>query len=544
MKKLFIKTKNWIFTHKKTSVVLLLVLVSVGYGGAKKITAGSASAKYIMATVERGEFVSVVTGTGQVSASNQVEVAAQVSGEVVSVPVKMGQRVNKNQLLAYLDSADASRQVEDAKLGLENAKLSYEKALKQSQDQASDSSVSDLKKAYDNGYTAVVDTFIDLPDIIEGVDAIYYDPTHSAYFNDTQLSSIDQMAIDYKYDAGRIFDQAKKDYDSNFKTYKSVSIDQQPEKVVALIKQTYETVRKLSSALTGAYNTIDYVKSRLANVPTQVATDKSTLNSYITKLNDHADKLSNALTDIEDAKDSATTATLDMKSAEIAVSKAQATLRDSETALADHGIRSPFDGIVAEVSVETGDKISVNNPVATLITDQKIAEVSLNEVDVSKVKAGQDATVTFDAIEGLVVRGKVTEVDLLGTVEQGVVSYKTQITLDSNDERIKPGMSLSADITTGSEENVLLVPNSAVKSQGENNYVEILDEATNQPKKVPVKISSSNDRFTEVSSGLSEGQKVISKTVTSTSSTPTTQAPSLFGGARTGGTGNVRLQTR
>ena len=99
-----------------------------------------------------------------------------------------------------------------------------------------------------------------------------------------------------------------------------------------------------------------------------------------------------------------------------------------------------------------------------LITKQKIAEISLNEVDAAKVKVGQKVTLTFDAIDGLSITGEVSEIDALGTVSQGVVTYGVKIAFDTQDERVKSGMSVSAAIITDVKQNVLLVPNAAVKS--------------------------------------------------------------------------------
>jgi HlyD family secretion protein len=117
-------------------------------------------------------------------------------------------------------------------------------------------------------------------------------------------------------------------------------------------------------------------------------------------------------------------------------------------------------------------------------------------------------------------------VDTVGTVSQGVVSYNVKINFDTDEEKIKQGMSVSASIITDVKQNVLMVPNSAIKSQDDINYVEIFDKeiATAQissseiPKQQIVEIGLSNDTSTEIISGLSENQKVISRTTTASSS--------------------------
>lgn len=543
----FEKIKKWVLSHKKISIILILIIIFAGYKIWTNLNSNIGEVQYITATAEVGSIISSITGTGQVSASNRVDVASEVSGDIVFVPVKLGQIVRKGQTLVSLDQTDAVRAVDNAELSLENSKISYEKAQKQKADQSDSSSISDLNKAYEDGYTAVSNAMIDIPDIISGADNIFYDPSHSEYFDDLSInSSAGQTGIDYKYEAGRAFDQAKKDYEIVFKIYKLTKASSK-EKLVPLIEDTYDMVKKLHASLTGAYNAIDYIKQRISNenIPNQIATDKSALSSSITKLNNHISSLSDVLADIEDAKDSTTEATLDLKSAQLNLSKAEDDLYSANEDLANHNIKAPFNGIIGKINVLNGDKVSTNEAVATLITDEKIAEVSLNEVDISSVKIGQKATLTFDAIDELNITGTVTEVDLLGTVNQGVVNYTIKISFDSNDDRVKTGMSLSANIVNNTKQNVLRIPNSAIKSRGNSSYVEILDdnEAVTQ---IPVQVGLSNDEFTEIISGIKEGDKFISKTITVSATAPgTTRTPSIFGGGANRTTsGAVRQFTR
>lgn len=544
----FQKIKQWVFSHKKSSIFLILLVAFAGYKIAGSLNSQEGEVRYITARAEIGSIVSSITGTGQVSASNRVDVTSLVSGDIVFVPVKLGQSVMKGQTLASIDSRNAGRAVENAGLSLENAKISYEKAQKQESNQSDSSSISDLNKAYEDGYTAVSNAMIDIPDIVSGADSIFYDPSHSAYFGDLNIiSSAGQTALDYKYEAGRAFDQAKKDYEIVFRVYKSTKASNR-EQLVSLVEDAESVVKKLHASLVAAYNTIDYVKQRITseNIPSQIATDKSALNSSITKLNNHINSFSNVLTAIEDARDSATEAALDLKTAELNVSKAEDDLRNAVEDLSNHSIRAPFDGIIGKVDVKSGDRVSTNGAVVTIITDEKIAEVSLNEIDISNVKIGQKATLTFDAIDELTITGTVTEVDLLGTVNQGVVSYTVKIAFDVNDDRVKTGMSLSAAIVSDSKQNVIRVPNSAIKSRGNLSFVEALN-SSGAVTPIPVQTGLSNDEFTEIISGLNEGDSFVSRTITGSSAPAPTAAPSLFGGGSrtgTGSGGNVRFQAR
>lgn len=240
---------------------------------------------------------------------------------------------------------------------------------------------------------------------------------------------------------------------------------------------------------------------------------------------------------------------------------ARAKLTDATQTLEDYTVRSPFDGIVAKISVQKSDEVG-STAVATIITRQKIAVIALNEVDASKIQVGQKATLTFDAIDNLTITGDVIEVSPLGIVAQGVVNYDIKIAFDTQDQRVKAGMSVRASIITSSKQDVLLIPNAAVKSQGGQSYVELLTTTSTKdaaqggvtssvpPQQQPIETGDANDTVTEIKSGLSGDEVVIIQTILPTSAKATTQTnssiriPGLTGGSgggggnfRTGGTG-------
>ena len=236
------------------------------------------------------------------------------------------------------------------------------------------------------------------------------------------------------------------------------------------------------------------------------------------------------LNDLKDGPDA-----LDIRSEKLS-------LQQKENAYSDYFIRAPFDGILARLTVKAVDTISSGTVVGTVVSSQKIATISLNEVDVEKVKIGQKVELVFDAVNELSIQGTVITVDLVGTVTQGVVNYNVEISLDSDDTRIKPGMSVSATIITETKENVLTVPSSAVKSQGKTNYVEMFTsplEITKGPngtasKSIPIRknveTGISNDSLIEIIEGINEGDQIVVRTIKPADllKAPVAQSKSLF----------------
>lgn len=537
---------RWIGGHKKLSVAIVAAVVLGGLWAASR-SSGSEDA-YVFGVVRRGDIVSTVTGSGQVEALDRVDLKSEVSGDVTRVYVKPGDVVRKGDLLAFVDDSDARKEVANAELAVANAEISYKAAQKKHADQADSSQVSDLKLAYEAGYTAISGAFIDMPAILLDVGNVFYDPERSPYFSDYQVILYAGSAgAGYRSQAGVLFDAARKAYDAQFSRYKSLTVDSDPKEIEGFLTDANDILRKLSAALSATYSAVDYVNTAHASSGSKsdalqaIASDKSKLNSYLSSVNSHLSAVSKAITGIESAKDSRSETEVALKSAELKLSEARDSLDKAKKKLSNHAIRSTIDGTVAKVDVEAGKSITANAAVATIVSDQKVVTIVLNEIDAAKVATGQKATLTFDAVDGLVANGVVSEVDLLGTVTQGVVSYSMKISFDVEDPRIKPGMTTNASIAIASKDGVLTVSSSAIKSMGGRSYVEAVgrDAAISRAF---IETGVSSDDLTEVISGLAEGDRYVVRTISVSSANRSTGAANqtLFGGgtvrATTGGT--------
>lgn len=585
--------------QRKLMLAAAGVIIGVaGYYGYAKLTGTGGALLYVTAAAEKGTLVVSVTGNGQVSASNQIDLKPKASGEIVFIGVENGQTVRAGALIAQLDARDAEKQVRDAEANFQSAALALEKlkkpadalALTQAQNalaQAGDSKESaerDLKKAYDDGFNYAANAFLDLPTIMTGLQDILFGTTLSggvggqsnlSYYADT-VKSYDSRVLQYKEDANAAYQKARQQYDQNFQDYKSGSRSSATSTIAALIDQTHDTTQAAAEAVKSASNLIQFYEDRLVErtlKPNPLADIQlAALTGYTGKTNTHLLNLSGIQTSIRNdgvaiasadraikekteslAKLKAGADALDIQTQEIALAQRKNALLDAKEKLADYFLRAPFDSIVAKINIKKSDQANVGVAIATLVTARQLAESSLNEVDVAKVKVGEKATLTFDAIEGLSIAGHVAEIDTVGTVTQGVVTYNVKIALDTQDGRIKPGMSVSAAIITDVEQQVLLVPNAAVKSRGALHYVEILEGSGNHqpsgaggvasavpPREQPVEIGMANDTSTIITNGLNEGEYIVVRTINpSAPSAASTQTNGLrlFGGGGGGSRG-------
>ncbi|MDE2001671.1 MAG: HlyD family efflux transporter periplasmic adaptor subunit [Patescibacteria group bacterium] len=566
MNTFFASARKFIAAHRWISAIGGIVIVMLGYNGYKSLTAAPAGTQYTLAAVQRGTLISSLTGSGQVSAYNQVDLKPKASGDLVYLGVTAGQDVKAGTLIAQLDTTTAEKAVRDAEINLQTAQIALNKLAGPStlttplnKQQAIDS----LATAYDDGFSTVSNTFVDLPAVMSGLQGILFN-------SDRSLGSGNQLNVDYFASAVQSYDlvgsqqlhddaiakyqAARAAYDQNFTDYKSTSRASDTQTIESLVNETYTTTKEISDAVKSASNLIQFYEDKLTqkNLPHAALADTylSDLSGYTSKANGDLSSLLSSQTTIQNDTQAVANADLDLQSQQLSLTQKQNALADAKAALADYYVYAPFDGTIAQVDVKKLDSVGSGTVIATLITHQKIAEVSLNEVDVSKVAVGQKVTLTFDAIDGLSIAGTVSQIDTIGTVSQGVVTYNVQIAFDTQDTRVKPGMSVNATIITDVKQNVLMVPNGAVKTQGTVSYVEIFDSATLQangitaqanqsftttllPNQVQVQTGTSNDTSTEIVSGLSEGDLIVSRSNSASSLgsvTTTTAAPSLFGG--------------
>jgi HlyD family secretion protein len=194
--------------------------------------------------------------------------------------------------------------------------------------------------------------------------------------------------------------------------------------------------------------------------------------------------------------------TAEIEAAQARVEAAQATLNLAR-------VISPFAGTVTESHSLSGDQVSAGatafrvDNLASLLVDVKVSEVDINNVSI-----GQPVTLTFDAILGKEYHGEVVDVTQAGTVDEGVVNFTVTVELTDADALVKPGMTAGVNIVVEELQDVLLVPNRAVRLVDGERVVYVLEDG--QAVKKGIRLGSSSDTMSIVASGdVVEGDLII-----------------------------------
>ena len=306
---------------------------------------------------------------------------------------------------------------------------------------------------------------------------------------------------------------------------------------------------KLKDAVTRSQAALASAQAAVAQAQATVAEAKASL-SRMRQVAELSGGKVPAKTELETAEAALQRAQANEASARASVVQAQAALKTDETNLAKATIRSPVDGVVLTRKVEPGQTVVAAMTIPVLFTlaedlSRMELQVKVDEADVGHVQLGQAASFTVAAWPGRKFPASIKRVGIGSTISDNVVTYKTVLDVANDDFALRPGMTATASIVTAERENVLLVPNAALRftppqasapKQGGGSFVGSLlprppseqkrvtvsaapgaaqvwvlgEKAESEPQAVPVSIGVSNGRLTEVLGGeLKAGMAVI-----------------------------------
>jgi len=515
--------------RKFTAGIVLLVIIGGGYVVSQNVSGSDGPIQYVTATVEQGTLVLSISGSGQVSVSDQIDITPKASGEVISVNVQKGQEVVAGTLIAQLDTKEAEKSVRDAKVNLESARLTLDKIkLQQKQQIRGDA----LNTSYEDGLSVLASLYDEFGTILNALDDILLN---------TDLSEGSQINIEFYADANndivvasrtqRLYKEIESVYEQSLLDYQLAERGSGETRQEA-IQTGYELTVKTAEIIKTGRDTIRYFQDTILgdnsvhSKQTIINSHESDLTDYALSMDDYLGNLLAIVNTINNNRNAVEAYPTDIQSQELTIKQREYALLDAQEKLDDYSVRAPANGIVAEISIKKGNSVSLSQVAAILISTQKLAEISLNEIDITKVEVGQLVTLTFDAVEDVTLTGRVTEIDSLGAVTQGVVTYGVKIAFDTQDERIKPGMTIDASIITERKDSIVLVPNAAVQAQSGQVFVEVMQSET--PQSIPVEVGLSNELFTEIVSGLQEGDEVVTARLGGEGSTQTANASQSF----------------
>jgi len=562
---------------RRTLVIVVAVLV-LGSGaflavrslGVSARHSPSAQLSFSTARVRRGSITVTVTGTGTLAPKTKQSCTVSAGGKVVSVAVLPGQRVKAGEVLMVLTNQSLSNQLTQARLNLRQAQMDLDALTKPGASSATEADVAAAQ-------AAVLQARLQVEQAKDNVDGLTVKAPFDGLVSGLTVRPGDKVAAGTTLCTVVTPDSLKATLAVNEDDVKLLSVGQQLVLTVSpLIRDLKGHIVAISlEPTTGSTSQVTYqVTVQLDETDPQVRggmtvtttvpgpgpwseplTLKGTLayeqtRAMVTATGGTVVSVNAA--DGDSVKSGEVLLTLESEQAQVALANAEAGLAAAEQRLAqltnpgpsvypesqiekakmqveqaqlnvenlerqynELTVTAAIDGTVTDVAYGVGDQVPPNGAVATVADLSKVeAVVSIDELQVAQLSPGQTAEVTLDALPGRTFTGTLESVALEGSVSDGVTSYQARVLLDGSDQ-MRVGMSCSVSIQVARHDNVLLVPVEAVYGSGDKATVQVV--VNGKPELRQVVAGLSNDTYTEIVKGLSEGETVVTGSLSQSS---------------------------
>ncbi len=557
----------WIRQHWIITTIGIVVVIAVGGAVYKSKTASKST--IVTAPVERRNLEQVVSVVGTVDVAERVKLSARRSGPLVAIRHKVSDHVSANDVIVEMKSTDeqialqqVSAQLKKAQADLQLRLAGESKESLESLAATTQQRVVELNKAQDDLVSAhndqqitiktqqqlVVDARMNVKlaaqssittasgalndaDGILGVDI----ETANQAFRDN-LAVKDPSAMITAKERYRAAQAAR--YQAS--TALSVSTPQEAAvSVDFLLDRTSDLLTSVSRVLETSVTNDAFPPATLSAKQSTIATDRTAINTVQTTLQSKLQAYDTAKLTQESQLNSAASAitakqnavlvaqaalenakaaeqvkrvpprAVDIAALEALVAQAQSQVSQAQQAIEDAMIRTPIDGVIADIPVNIGEVVAVNQTVVEVLGGRLEITANVPEVDIGKITVGQKATMTLDAFgAGEKLVGTVVSIDPAQTVIEGVATYTVTLQFEKENSRIKPGMTANIDMVTARRDNTLVIPQRAVRTVAGKMVVKVRSGVT--VSEVPVSVGLiGSDGFVEVLFGLQEGQAVV-----------------------------------
>ena len=492
--------KNW-----KWLVPVLCVAVAGGVFLLRPQQAKPASvdASYTEAAPERRDVTNTLSGTGTLNPANTYTVKSLVEGKVLTGTIEEGDIVEESNVLYTIDSSDASTNIEKAEIAMQQAQRSYDKVVDRQYVRAEVAGVvSSLKVTKGDEVTSGQEVAV-IRDSSRMLLTLEFPAADAATFSVGQSAAVTLDGTFEQLD-GTVTSVSGSDALSagNLLT-RTVTITVKNAGGLTTAQAATASINGVSSigSATFAYQAERTLTAQAAGTVTSINVQEG---SEVAK-----DDIILGLSG-DDLTESIQSASESLRSAEIS-------MQNLQDAMNNYTITAPISGTIIEKDAKVGDAVKAGDTLC-IVYDLSYLEMRINvdELQISSISVGQKVQITADAVPDKTYVGTVTRVSMKGTSNGGTTTYPVTIRIDDTDG-LRPGMNANAEIVVAEANNALVVPNAAVVR---GSYVLVTkdspsaanaDTAMAAPEGfvyVPVKTGVSDDDYTQIVSGIQEGDTI------------------------------------
>jgi HlyD family secretion protein len=489
-------SRNLIIGGVVAIVVIIGVVLYFIFGTTAPIKLYSVEAK-------TGNITEKINLTGQVKASQGVDLAFESPGKIVVNYVKVGDKIYAGQTLVAIDSSTLQSQLNQAQAQLQQAQAQVD--VLDIGTVESKTNVS-LQSLYSGSLTSAQKSINTAKNILLTISDIQF--IH--FTSQTPGNSALQQAK-----AKAVFSLLGQ---QDAALWTSQNIGQLNGGAYGLVQVAVNnpTQENIDAALSATQTALQDINSLINAVPIDPSlspTERATLNSVETGINTEIITTSANVQAIASLKvnNSATISTTNdqIEAAKAVVAGVEANINSIKTQIAKTVIVALFNGQVDKDNAIVGQLVSPSSPVITISNDNLEIDTNIPEIDLSAAKVGANANITLDAFGNNVISpSTIVSIDSAPTIVNGIPAYSARLKFKDSDNRVKTGMTANITVISDTHSNVLIVPISAV-IQNNNKYFVIVDKGNSQKETREVNVGLKDDNNIEIISGLKLGEKIF-----------------------------------
>lgn len=484
------------------------------------------------ARVERGAVRSFVEVTGRAEPEERIALSFSTSGIIARVLGVEGAKTEAGALIAELDTNTLNARVReaDAAVAREEAALDALRAGERAEDiaikRATKEKTSTALGHSEEELLGVIERgFVLSEGILRGdADALFENAdTANPDFGITLTYSGASYTLKADADTEVALTIARRAINKNMPLWRALSTSSNVPRVhmeadaraaLGYLGEMQDFISKLSTALSLYTESSPNAQTAFSSYLSSLSTARTTLSSLLSETRTALEALSAAraadtLAARELTRSLAGATQEDIRAQEARLASARAQSDAARSVLSDASLFAPRAGVVSDIVKKEREFTGMGETVAVLDAGEGAEVVAyVPESDVAHLALGNKATGTFDAFDSsekfsFTVRG----IASAETLREGVATYKTTLILDVPDTRIKPGMTADLSILVAERVDTLFIPSRALRREGDILFVLIPNDSGGERRKVTVGLRGS-DGFTEILSGLSEGEEV------------------------------------
>jgi HlyD family secretion protein len=414
------------FLNKKRRLAAVGFLVAlVAAGGFWYWGTGANAAEYMTAKVERGNLRNTVTATGTLQAVTTVQVGSQASGTISALYADFNSTVKKGQLLAQLDPSVTQAQVQQARANLAQAEAQLQSA----------------RAAVANSHAGVAQTRAGISDARARALA-------AGQTTQNQQAGVSAAEANVAVLKAQLDDAA---------SYLRQEQSLLQNGVIA--QREYDTAQTSYKTAEARYNQAA-AQLKMAQLSAQSASSAGQAQA--------AAQVEQAQAQAQQSQGQVVTAQAQVQNAAAQVEQARAALQLAEINLQHTTITSPIDGVVVSRDVNVGQTVAASLSAPTLFTiaqdlTQMQVIANIDQADIGLVEQAKSVAFTVDAFPAEEFKGTIQQMRLNPQNVQNVVTYNVVIDVSNPEQKLKPGMTANLTVTIDERNDVLKVPNSALR---------------------------------------------------------------------------------